>query len=164
MRGPLQPFSELSARGVCLTLLFLGSLCGCQPSSNRNQNSQMQNPVNYFEIPVSDLPRAVKFYESVFQCKLDIKNIDGNQMAIFPGNVDGPGIFGALAFGPTYKPSIDGTRIYFSTKSIDAVLKQVIQNGGRVEYPKTEVADIGFVAEFIDSEGNRIALHEPRVP
>ncbi|MBK6796005.1 MAG: VOC family protein [Acidobacteria bacterium] len=124
----------------------------------------MQNPVNYFEIPVNDLPRAVKFYESVLVCKLETKTIDGNQMAVFHGSLDGPGIFGALALGPSYKPSTDGTRIYFATKSIDTVLGRVLENGGRIEYPKTDVGEIGFVAEFIDSEGNRIALHEPPVP
>lgn len=120
----------------------------------------MNNPVNYFEIPVTDLPRAIEFYESVFDCKLETKTIDDNQMAIFPGHPDSPGIFGALALGPSYKPSLDGTRIYFTTENIDMVLERVLENRGRVEYPKTNIGELGFVAEFIDSEGNRIALHE----
>lgn len=137
------------------TLVF-----GCSQSTRPKGNPKMQNPVNYFEIPVDDLTRAVSFYEAVFECQLETKSIDGNQMAIFDGNLDGPGIFGALAYGSSYKPSPDGTRIYFATKNIDATLQRVLQNGGRIEYPKTAVDQIGFVAEFIDSEGNRIALHE----
>ena len=136
---------------------------GCDQLSKPDHALKMENPVNYFEIPVSDLPRAVKFYESVFELKLETKTIDGNQMAVFHGSVDGPGIIGALALGPSYKPSTDGTRVYFATKSIDAVLGRVLKNGGRIEYPKTDVGEIGFVAEFIDSEGNRIALHQPPV-
>lgn len=133
---------------------------GCNIPSPPDQASKMHNPVNYFEIPVTDLPRAIEFYESVFDCKLETKTIDGNQMAIFPGHPDSPGIFGALALGPSYKPSLDGTRIYFTTESIDLVLERVLENRGRVEYPKTNIGELGFVAEFIDSEGNRIALHE----
>ncbi len=56
---------------------------------------------------------------------------------------------------------MDGSRIYLHTASIDETLKLVIENGGQVEYPKTSIGDLGWVAEFIDTEGNRIALHSP---
>jgi uncharacterized protein len=150
------------------TAFFFAILCplllGCDSSSKSIQYNKMHNPVNYFEIPVTDFQRAIKFYETVFECRLEIKSIDGNEMAIFDGGIDLPGVFGAIAYGPSYKPSKDGTRVYFSTQSIDEVLARVLANGGQIEYPKTDVADIGFVAEFIDSEGNRIAVHEPHPP
>lgn len=119
----------------------------------------MPNPGTYFEIPVTDFERAVVFYEAVFLCELQIKNIDGNQMAVFPGSPGSPGIIGALAMGSSYKPSMDGSRIYLHTDNIDETLQLVVANGGRIEYPKTSIGELGWVAEFIDTEGNRIALH-----
>ncbi|MFN7732691.1 MAG: VOC family protein [Pirellula sp.] len=119
----------------------------------------MSNPGTYFEIPVTDFERAVNFYEAVFLCDLQIQNIDGNQMAVFPGSPKSPGIIGALAMGSSYKPSMDGSRIYLHTENIDETLHLVVANGGRVEYPKTSIGELGWVAEFIDTEGNRIALH-----
>ena len=80
-------------------------------------------------------------------------------MAVFPGTPSAPGCIGALAMGPTYKPSTDGARVYFHTDDIDATLQVVVNHGGKIEYPKTSIGELGSVAEFIDTEGNRIALH-----
>ncbi len=144
----------------CLVVYLLLILSGCVQPKKEALNA-MSNPGTYFEIPVTDFERAVGFYEAVFLCELQIENIDGNQMAVFPGHPKSPGIIGALAKGSSYKPSMDGSRIYLHTASIDETLKLVIENGGQVEYPKTSIGDLGWVAEFIDTEGNRIALHSP---
>jgi uncharacterized protein len=121
-----------------------------------------ENPLTYFEIPVTDLERAIRFYETVFDCKLERSTIDGNEMAVFPGTPSAPGCIGALAMGPTYKPSMDGARVYFHTDDIDKTLQIVVNSGGKIEYPKTSIGELGSVAEFIDTEGNRIALHSPK--
>ena len=117
----------------------------------------MHNPVSYFEIPVTDMDRAVAFYESVFSVSLDRTVIDGHEMALFPFDEAGKGVSGALAKGESYVPSTAGPRIYFSVENIDETLQQAIINGGKVAYPKTLVGDF-WVAEFEDSEGNQIAL------
>ncbi|MFO7651494.1 MAG: VOC family protein [bacterium] len=121
----------------------------------------MKNPVGYFEIPVDDLDRAVRFYESVFGFRLVLTVIDGHPMALFPSHDQAPGITGALAKGESYTPATAGTRVYFNTDNIDETLARVLSNGGNVLYPKTSVGDLGWVAEFQDVEGNRIALHSP---
>lgn len=118
------------------------------------------NPVGYFEIPVFDLERAMKFYTSVFGFEFERGTIDKIEMAFFPFNYSSAGITGALAKGSIYKPSKEGALIYFNTENIDDVLKKVKEQGGQVLYPKTSVGQYGFVAEFEDSEGNRIALTE----
>jgi predicted enzyme related to lactoylglutathione lyase len=79
-------------------------------------------------------------------------------MALFPFVEANSGISGALAKGAIYKPTKDGVLIYFTTANIDETLKLVISNGGQVLYPKTDNG-IGLVAEFEDTEGNRIALY-----
>lgn len=120
---------------------------------------QFSNSAVYFEIPVLEMNRAVQFYQGVFRCALETTTIDSNEMALFPPIGGGKGITGALAKGEVYKPTVDGVVIYFSTSSIDETLDLVRSFGGSILYPKTDNG-IGFVAEFQDSEGNRIALFE----
>lgn len=82
-------------------------------------------------------------------------------MALFPFAEENTGISETLAKGEIYKPTNDGIAIYFNTENIDQFLKPAIENGGQILHPKTLNGDLGFVAEFEDSEGNRIALHQP---
>lgn len=117
------------------------------------------NPVVYFEIPVTDMQRAKRFYEAVFSFAFEMDIIDNNEMAFFPFSENLNNISGALAKGETYKPTINGTLIYFNTSDIDETLEAVRQNGGSVLFPKTSNDGSYFVAEFQDVEGNRIGLH-----
>ena len=118
------------------------------------------NPVVYFEIPVKNIDRAIKFYKCVFNFTFKREVIDKNEMALFPFTEEIAGISGALAMGGIYKPTNDGVVIYFKTENIDKTLRMAVENGGQMLYPKTSNGDLGFVAEFEDSEGNRIALHQ----
>ena len=114
----------------------------------------------FFEIPVQDLHRAISFYEALFAISMEREEIDGNQYAHFPAVDEGPGISGSLALGESYLPSRAGTRIYLSVASIDEMLTRVMNLSGEILYPKTAIGVHGFVAEFADSEGNCVALHE----
>lgn len=117
--------------------------------------------VTWFEIPVVDMERAVAFYEHVFGIELERTVIDGHPMALFP-ETDEPGsAAGALATGDSYVPSIDGTRVYFRVDDAAATLARAVERGAEVLYPVTDVGEQGVVAEFGDSEGNRIALAGP---
>ncbi|MEM9669434.1 MAG: VOC family protein [Pseudomonadota bacterium] len=118
----------------------------------------MSNPVFHFEIPVTDMDRAVAFYQNVLDVELRRDTVDGYEMAFFPRDDGKPGASGALAKGSVYRPSRDGSIIYFDVKSIDAVLQRVLVAGSQVLYEKTNLGEAGYVAEFEDSEGNRIAL------
>ncbi len=122
----------------------------------------MANPVFHFEIPVTDLDRAVAFYEAVFGYRLTRETVDGYEMAFFPRAEGQPGASGALARGDVYRPSHDGPVIYFDVPDIDAVLARAAARGGRVLYPRKDIGAAGFVAEIEDSEGNRIALTQPK--
>lgn len=117
--------------------------------------------VSWFEIPVVDIDRAMAFYEAVLGVSLERTVIDGHPMALFP-DADEPGrSSGALASGDSYVPSMDGTRVYFSVDDVAATLARAIEAGGRELYPVTRVSDDLTVAEFADSEGNRVALSGP---
>lgn len=123
--------------------------------------AKKSNPVVYFEIPVNNIERAMKFYTNVFNFDFDKETIDNNEMALFPFSDEKSGISGALAKGEIYKPTKDGVLIYFKTENIDKTLQLATSNGGQILYPKTENG-IGLVAEFEDTEGNRIALYQSK--
>ena len=120
----------------------------------------MTNPVYHFEIPVTDMERAVGFYQRVFGFEFDRQTVDGYEMAFFPRAEDRPGASGALAKGGVYTPSHSGCILYFDVADIDAVLRRAEAEGAKVLYPKKDVGEGGLVAEIEDSEGNRIALNQ----
>ena len=143
-------------------------LSSCNSHSNKSTQQvnkdiiqKKSNPVVYFEIPVIDIDRATKFYSTVFNFKFDTAIIDNNEMALFPFTQEDSGISGALAMGEIYKPTKDGVLIYFNTDNIDETLRLANANGGQILYPKTDNG-IGHVAEFEDTEGNRIALYQSK--
>jgi uncharacterized protein len=121
----------------------------------------MTNPVFHFEIPVSDMNRAVRFYETVFNIRMRPEHVDGYEMAFFPmspESPDKPGASGALAKGDVYVPSQNGAIIYFDVPDIDPVIERATRLGAQVLYAKKHIRDAGYVAEIKDSEGNRLAL------
>ncbi len=119
------------------------------------------NAVGWFEIPVVDMDRAVKFYETVLDAKLERNMVGEIDMAWFP-MVDGKGAAGSLvSHKEWYKPSTDGTLVYFTAYSgdLDNELSRVETAGGKVLVPKKSIGEYGFMAVVLDTEGNRIALH-----
>ncbi|WP_106524625.1 VOC family protein [Taibaiella chishuiensis] len=119
------------------------------------------NPVLFFEIPVSDLDRAEHFYQQVFGYDFERETIDGYEMSFFPFNDCANGISGALAKGDVYQPTRDGVIVYFRTEQLDQTLENVVAQNGRILYPSTFNEKYKFwVAEFEDSEGNRIAVQQ----
>jgi predicted enzyme related to lactoylglutathione lyase len=119
----------------------------------------MQNPVYHFEIPVTDLERAIRFYQDVLGYELNRQQVDGYEMAFFPRADGKPGASGALVKGDVYVPSITGAIIYFDVPDIDPILEKAKAKGAKVLYPKKSIGVAGYVAEIEDSEGNRIALN-----
>jgi predicted enzyme related to lactoylglutathione lyase len=131
------------------------------PAQPAERATRMANPVGWFEIPVTDMERAIAFYEAVFDVRLERTTIDGYDMALFPLVEDGFGAPGALAKGEVYVPSRTGAILYFRVADLDAVLARAQQRGAAMLYPPKDVGEAGRVAEFEDSEGNRIALNQP---
>ena len=122
------------------------------------------NPVNWFEIPVKDMARAKKFYEKVLGYKLAVSEMTHEwgsvTMAWFP-MVKGAamGATGTLIKGPSYRPSRSGSVVYFTVRDITGALRKVMANGGKTSMPKTAIGEYGYIAQFEDTEGNRLALH-----
>lgn len=120
----------------------------------------IRNPAVYFEIPVTDMDRAVGFYRAVFGFAFTQTVIDHYEMALFPFDEHSPGISGALSRGDVYRPTHDGVILYLRTADIHDTLRLVTANGCRTLLEVTSVDAWGLVAEIEDSEGNRIGLFQ----
>lgn len=122
----------------------------------------MQHAISWFEIPATDLERATKFYEAIFSTTLIPMDMPAIRMRMFPLE-DMAGVGGAVVdSGGFHKPSsTDGPLIYLNgSPDLQAMLDKVEPAGGKIMVPKTEIsAEYGYMAVFIDTEGNRIGLH-----
>ena len=120
-----------------------------------------ENSINWFEIPVTDISRAKSFYENIFGIEMPQQEMMGMKMVFFPAEGMNGKVSGSLVEGPMHKPSVDGARLYLNgNPDLDIALAKVAPAGGKVVMPKTKISDeIGFMAFFIDLEGNTMALH-----
>lgn len=122
--------------------------------------SSETNAINWFEIPVTDIARAKKFYEMIFEITMDEMEMPGMKYAMFPFNPMKAKVAGGLAQSPMHKPGTVGSIIYLNANpDLQNVLNRVEGAGGKVTMPKTSIGQNGFMAFFIDSEGNGMALH-----
>jgi hypothetical protein len=121
----------------------------------------MNRPINWFEIPVADLDRAAKFYETLFGIQLQRGDMGPVQMAVFPYDSKQE-TGGSLIKGDGIAPSPTGPILYLNAESsFDAVLGRVEPAGGKVLMQNREMP-YGPIAQFTDSEGNRLGLHAAR--
>lgn len=118
------------------------------------------NPVNWFEIPVDDMARARKFYESTLGIEIAETEMGPRRMGWFPMEMGAAGATGTLMKADGYQPSHTGTLVYLHVDKIDPTLKAIDGAGGKTLMPRTSIGEFGFIAHFEDTEGNRVALHE----
>ena len=118
------------------------------------------NPFVWIEIPVSDMDRAITFYEKVLDIKMQQVDFGGIKMGWFPPAGDGMGATGSLVEQESYIPSQEGTLVYIGCEDVENELGRVEAAGGKIYQEKTQISEEhGYMAVFIDSEGNRVALH-----
>jgi len=119
-----------------------------------------QNMVAWFEIPVTNMERAKTFYEVVFNIKISVQDFGGVQMGWFPPAEDAPGAMGSLIQNKAYVPSEEGTLVYFGSENAQNELNRIEEAGGKIKQGKTMISpEHGYMAVFIDTEGNRVALY-----
>ena len=122
------------------------------------------NIITWFEIPVTDIDRAKKFYETILDIEM-VKRKDGeNEAVFFPFNPNviqatSGRVTGVLSKTERNNPSSNGTIVYINASpDIQTVLDKVEQAGGKVISPTIQIPP-GFIALITDSEGNKIGLH-----
>lgn len=121
----------------------------------------MKSFVSIFEIPATEISRAVDFYQEILSIKIEKLEMPEMQMGIFP--YEGQMVTGVILKAEGYRPSADGVTIYLNGgDNLQFVLDKVEKNGGKILVPKTLHADeSGYFALFLDSEGNKMGLHSP---
>jgi predicted enzyme related to lactoylglutathione lyase len=119
------------------------------------------NALNWFEIPATDIERAKKFYEAVFGIEMQAMPVGDAKMFTFPFSPGNGRVSGAIMQHEMYVPSTDGVTVYLNANpNIQDVIDRIEPAGGKIVIPKTQISpEIGYMCFFIDSEGNRIALH-----
>lgn len=120
---------------------------------------KLKDYVSWFEIPAYDITRATTFYNAIYNMEMEHAQNGDFFMSYFPAD---KGIGGALIQGPGCYPNDTGVLMYLNAgNDIDSIIGRIELAGGRIIMPKTLISDAsGFFALFIDSEGNRLALHE----
>lgn len=119
------------------------------------------NQVGWFEVYVEDMPRAVAFYNAVFDTQLEFYPAEGGdlEMWMFPFTPGAPNAGGALVKSDFNGPSDKGTLVYFSCDDCAVEEARAAQAGAQVVMPKMAIGENGFVSLIKDSEGNTIGLH-----
>ncbi len=121
-----------------------------------------KNVVDWFEIPVKDMAKAKKFYSEVFGKELTDMNMPNMEMAAFPWFNEAENAAGSLVKAEGYEPSSTGTVVYFYSDELSVELAKAVKHGATILIPKTSIGEYGFIALFIDPEGNRIGLHSTK--
>ena len=155
---------------LLLVVLFLGSTaCGTKTTSEtetQTSDTTAQEPimnmnsyVSIFEIPATDISRAINFYQEILDIKIEKMAFPGFEMGLLP--YENQMVTGVIMKGEGYTPSTEGVTNYLNGgDDLQVVLDKVEKNGGQILMPKTPHADeSGYFALFIDSEGNRLGLH-----
>ena len=120
------------------------------------------NSLNWFEIPATDISRAQKFYETVFDISMaPLPEMMGMKMTGFPADMGNGKATGALAQSAQHTPSTNGVVIYLNANpEIQPVVDRVVAAGGQVVMPPMDISpEIGKMAFIIDTEGNKIGIH-----
>nr|WP_299386212.1 VOC family protein [Allomuricauda sp.] len=126
------------------------------------QNTPAMNSyISIFEIPVTDIDRAIDFYQSILGIDIEKMEFPGMEMGLLP--YEEQMVTGVIMKGEDYEPSATGITIYLNGgNDLQPILDKVEPKGGQILVPKTPHADeVGFFALFLDSEGNKMGLHSP---
>jgi predicted enzyme related to lactoylglutathione lyase len=119
----------------------------------------MENLINWFEIPATDFSRAVTFYKNILSAEIQETEMFGTKMGFLPS--DGENVSGAIVQGEDYKPSMEGITLYLNGgENLQVILDKVEKADGKVIVPKTQISpEMGYFGMFIDTEGNKMAVH-----
>jgi len=99
--------------------------------------------------------------KEILKIEMHLEAMMGSEMAFFPSE---DGVGGAVVSGDGYEPNDKGSLVYLNAgEDLSAALSRVEKAGGKVIVPKTQISpEIGHFALFIDTEGNKVALHSPK--
>ena len=122
----------------------------------------MNNTIHWIEIPTNNIERAATFYNTVLDIDMKVKEGMGMKTAFFPHTAETQ-TGGCLMQGPNYEPTDKGTIIYLNGgEDLQPALERVAKAGGKIILPKTSLGQNGFMAHFLDTEGNKMGLYSKK--
>ena len=164
----------MAVKNMVFAILLVG-LCFASCTNSNKTNSEtttkdtltnskpinMKSYISIFEIPATEISRAIDFYQAILDIKIEKMEMPEMQMGILP--YEEQMVTGVIIQAEGYKPSADGVTIYLNGgDNLQVILDKVEKNGGKILTPKTLHADeSGYFTIFLDSEGNKIGLHSP---
>ena len=149
-------------------LMFLLFVAACNPkqsppttTTKTHKTTTMKSYVSIFEIPATDIDRAINFYQAVLGIPVEKMEFPGMEMGLLP--YEDQMVTGVIMKGEGYEPSSTGITLYLNGgNDLQTILDRVVPSGGQILMPKTPHADeSGFFALFLDPEGNKMGLHSP---
>ncbi len=160
-------------RIILISLISVVCFSSCNNSDKANSETMikdtltnstikdMKSYISMFEIPATDISRAINFYQSLLDINIEKIDVEGMQMGILP--YEGQMVTGVIIKTDGNKPSADGVTMYLNAgDNLQVLLDRVEENGGKIVVPKMAHADeSGYFAIFLDSEGNKMALNSP---
>jgi predicted enzyme related to lactoylglutathione lyase len=117
----------------------------------------MENKLTHFAIHIDDMERAKKFYDEVFAWGFNAYG-QADFLQIKAGKSENAALIGAMQ-SRKYSPvpgNIVGFECTIGVENIDATIGKVVSSGGQILMPKTEIPYVGWIAKFLDTEGNLV--------
>ena len=117
----------------------------------------MSNKLTHFAIHIDDLERAKSFYEGVFDWGFNSYG-QADFLQIKADKSNNGELIGALQ-SRKYSPipeKVIGLECSIGVENIDEIISKVEKNAGTVVMPKTTIPYVGYIAKFLDTEGNLI--------
>ena len=125
------------------------------PKTEEKRN--MKNKMTHFAIHIDNIERAKNFYDGVFDWGFNSYG-QGDFLQIKADKSENGELIGALQ-SRQYSPIPDkiiGLECTIGVENIDEIIEKVKSNGGQVLMPKTAIPYVGYIAKFLDTEGNLI--------
>jgi uncharacterized protein len=126
---------------------------------------EIQNPVDWFEIYVQDVPAAKAFYEGVLGVKLErlaTKAPGIDEMWAFPMRRGAAGAAGALVKMSGGPSGGNATIVYFACDDCAQEASRARSHHGQIKKEKTAIGEHGYIALLTDPEGNIVGLHSTK--
>jgi uncharacterized protein len=122
----------------------------------------MKNKMTHFAIHIDDMERAKNFYGDVFEWGFTSYG-PPDFLQIKTDNTENGELIGALQsrkYSPV-KEKLIGLECTIEVESVDEIITRVENNGGQILMPKTAIPYVGWIAKFLDTEGNLVCAMQP---